>query len=611
MGKGFLPGVLWGGVSGIAVMAVLSLYAPLSAERSLEVQTEDEAGEVQSSVTEPAKTTVASVAEILEPETPEETAIAAVTSEPEVAPKIAEAETAEVEEPVVAEAEPEPVVEPAPEVVEPVVIVEVVPDVKEELEMDASAVAPETPVDDGITVVDAPEPQEERPIGIVIFEPEDKAPEVQAEAPIAIAEIAENALAVPEVQKVVVIEAAPAATLDVAPASELADEIGQTPVDPAIDPAAPTGLAENDAEASDAPILTARADAGLATAPTPQPFNAPALGDAPVQEGITAPLIEITAASPSRSTLPSIEPEPEVEATPETDPAAEDPAAEADSGASSADQPITIGVPQTPRAVTGVVTGRLPSLGGGTSATPGTQSASPAAVQTGSDALRAHAANPIANAGASGLMSIILIDAGAAGMPIEQMTDLAFPFSVAIDPVAPDAASRAAVYRAAGIEVLALPADLPESASASDVTVAMDSYFDTLPEAVAVLDTLDGKLQSSRSLLNPVLGVLQGTGHGFVTFSKGLNSAQQAARRAEVEGASVFRVLDGKSENPAAIKRTLDRAGFNAAKDGSVVLLGHSYADTVTTLLEWSLDAKSASLSIVPVSQILIGQPSS
>ncbi|MCY4335000.1 MAG: divergent polysaccharide deacetylase family protein [Litoreibacter sp.] len=315
----------------------------------------------------------------------------------------------------------------------------------------------------------------------------------------------------------------------------------------------------------------------------------------PGVESIAAPLIEITQASPGRSPLPTIEPEPEAT---EDDNGAE-PEAE-DSASSSASQPITIGVPSTP----GVVTGRLPSVSEGTAT-------EPAAVIQGSDALRAHAATPVETEGATALMSVVLIDAGEEGMPIGKLTDLAMPFSIAIDPVSPGAEKRAEAFRAAGVEVLTMPADLPASASASDITIAMASYFTILPESIALLDTLDGKLQSNRGLLDPVLSILQETGHGLVTFSRGLNSAQQAARRAEVENGAAFRVLDGASESPMTIKRTLDRAGFNAARDGNVILLGHTYPETVQTLLEWTLDSKSATLSIVPVSQILIEAPSS
>ncbi|MEM6594530.1 MAG: divergent polysaccharide deacetylase family protein [Pseudomonadota bacterium] len=610
MGKGFLSGVLWGSVSGVAVLAVLSLYAPLSAERERDL-TAPSAPDIEQSRATGTSGADTQEVDVAEGNTGSTAEIAvtdlAETVEPEPEMAVKEGEPLVTEEasdaPVIVTEAPEDSAEDtvAEEPVEEVVIVEVTPEPVEAPETVAAAQVDAAPDEDpdeqsGVQVVDAPEPQEDRPIGIVIYEPGSVAPEVQIDVPAGFAAVDENAPASQRVERVVEVQPAPAPTINAAPATELAEGIGETPVDPAIDPSAPNAIAQARVDAGSAPELSEEDPIQIAAAPSPQRVEAPTANPLPGDESSAAPLIEITQGTPNRSTLPSIEAD-----TPE-DEASAAPAQE--EVPSSADQPITIGVPATPRVSDGVVTNRLPSLGGGTAVAP---SSTPAAVQTG-DALRSFAATPVSTEGANAVMSIILIDAGEKGMPVAQLNDLAFPFSVAIDPVAPGASERAAAFRSAGIEVLAMPADLPASASSSDVAVAMTSYFDALPESVAVLDTLDGKLQSNRTLLNSVLGTVKETGHGLVIYSRGLNTAQQAATRAEVENGAIFRVLDGEGESVATVKRTLDRAGFNAARDGSVILLGHSYEDTVKTLLEWSLDAKAATLTMVPVSQILIGE---
>ncbi|MCY4336843.1 MAG: hypothetical protein OXC60_19485 [Litoreibacter sp.] len=169
MGKGFLSGVLWGSASGIAVMAVLSLYAPLSAERELEVQAAPEAP-VESSEAAPEQTVSEDTAQLVAEAQEDETRVNVAQSEAP-AEDLTVAQTDAVQ-PETEEAEPPvAVVEPTEDKVEDIVIVEVTP-------------APKTEA--------ASEPL------IVIHEPADKAPELQETtetAELAITESSEEAVA--------------------------------------------------------------------------------------------------------------------------------------------------------------------------------------------------------------------------------------------------------------------------------------------------------------------------------------------------------------------------------------------------------------------------------
>jgi len=91
-----------------------------------------------------------------------------------------------------------------------------------------------------------------------------------------------------------------------------------------------------------------------------------------------------------------------------------------------------------------------------------------------------------------------------------------------------------------------------------------------------------------------------------VTYDKGLNTAQKTAERQNVAAATVFRLLDGDLEATPKIKRYLSRAAFTAAQDGSVVVLGRAYPETVKALVEWALEDKVADMSVVPVSKIML-----
>lgn len=273
----------------------------------------------------------------------------------------------------------------------------------------------------------------------------------------------------------------------------------------------------------------------------------------------------------------------------------------------SSDTPITLQVPDTDNQATGVVVNRLPSLTAPQAEEEeATAEAEPVAVDIeGLGALRAFAADIDVTDGAS-MFGIVLVHAGEDGVGAAELADLDLPFSIAIDPSAPDAKEAAAIYRAAGIEVLAMLNDLPESSEPSDVAIAMEGYFGVLKEAVAVLDPLDARIQSNRDLLEPVLDAIAQTGHGLVTYDKGLNSAQKTAERQNIAVATVFRLLDGDLETTPKIKRYLSRAAFTAAQDGSVVVLGRAYPETVKALVEWALEDKVADMSVVPVSKIML-----
>jgi polysaccharide deacetylase 2 family uncharacterized protein YibQ len=87
------------------------------------------------------------------------------------------------------------------------------------------------------------------------------------------------------------------------------------------------------------------------------------------------------------------------------------------------------------------------------------------------------------------LIAVILIDEPDDRLDIETLTRFSFPVAFAIDPSRPDAAERAAIYRAAGFEVLMLASVIPEGATASDTEVALSVARDRVPEAIAIMDT--------------------------------------------------------------------------------------------------------------------------
>lgn len=368
------------------------------------------------------------------------------------------------------------------------------------------------------------------------------------------------------------------------------DRVDETPgADPTVGPIPSTAVISPDVSPvigglDASPSTPSAPSSGLYTA-LPNTITAPSSDTAPTADSSSAPRLAIVQDAPT----------PDV-----SGPATLQPA--------SSDQPIALPVPKIENPTANVVVNRLPSLGAEESAeTEQETEAEQVAILEASEvgALKAYAAAYEGTA-SEPVLSFIVIDTGVASDADAPLVELGVPFSVAIDASLAGAAERAAQYRAAGVEVLAIANDLPSSAAPSDVTVALSGYFSVLGTAIAVLDPLDARIQGNRSLLQPVLGSIRETGHGFITYDRGLNTAQQAARREGIASATVFRTLDANEESASRIKRYLKRAEFAANNDGAVVVMGHSYPETLRAVMEWALEDRPANMRIAPVSQVML-----
>jgi polysaccharide deacetylase 2 family uncharacterized protein YibQ len=183
---------------------------------------------------------------------------------------------------------------------------------------------------------------------------------------------------------------------------------------------------------------------------------------------------------------------------------------------------------------------------------------------------------------------------------------LPFPVTFVIDPASANAAAAAQIYRAAGQEVVMLASGIPAGASAADLEQTFQALATTLPEAVAVLDLPTGGFQDDRPLATLVVPVLKDQGRGLLTYDRGLNAADQVARRDGVRAATIFRMLDAEGEDTPLIRRYLDRAAFKAAQEGRVVVLGQTRDETVAAILEWTVEGRASSVALAPLTAVLI-----
>jgi len=148
-------------------------------------------------------------------------------------------------------------------------------------------------------------------------------------------------------------------------------------------------------------------------------------------------------------------------------------------------------------------------------------------------------------------------------------------------------------------------AKVPEGAVPTDVEVAFESAFSTLPETIAVLDVGDGGLQNDRDVTEQAMEILASQGRGFINASQGLNMAGRAADKAGVPAAVIYRDLDGDDQDARVVRRFVDQAAFRARQDSGVVLVGRVRPDTISALILWGTANQDEQVAVVPVSAVL------
>ncbi len=209
-------------------------------------------------------------------------------------------------------------------------------------------------------------------------------------------------------------------------------------------------------------------------------------------------------------------------------------------------------------------------------------------------------------------MSILLVDVGNAGVPLNQAATLDLPITFAVAVDRSDATLAAKTYFESGHEVLALSprsVQLSLSGGQSEEQVAdlLTEFFEIVPQSVGLLDVPEATLQNDRVLSNYVLNALQETGHGVVTYEQGLNVVLREADKAGVPAGLIYRALDQKGESEDAIKRHLDRAAAEASRSGHVLVIGSTRVDTIQAIQSWAQSRAAQNVALAPVSASIKG----
>ena len=268
----------------------------------------------------------------------------------------------------------------------------------------------------------------------------------------------------------------------------------------------------------------------------------------------------------------------------------------------------TIGAPAsiTSHRDTGVKVNRLPTaLSAETAA-----AVAPEASASGGGAIKRYS-QPFANADDKPLMGILLMDTGSdldgGEVGIAALRSFPYPISFAVDASLPDATERMRIYRDEGFEVLAM-VDLPAGAQPSDAETTLGVAFNHMPEVVGVLEGNRTGLQPNREVADQVTAILEQGGYGLVTQDKGLNTMPKLAVKNGVPAAAIFRDFDNKDQTPTVIRRFLDQAAFKAGIEGSVIMLGRMRPETISALLVWGLQDRATQVALAPISAVLKSQ---
>ncbi len=507
---------------------------------------------------------------------------------------------------------------------------------------DATAKAADPAANAAVTAPVTPEPAKPAPIAPAPVKAAPVAEAPAADAPPVAETSAEKPAADALAAKPVAASDAPAAPADavaevtapLAPAAATGD--APSPAQP-VPPATP--------EVADAPAVAAVAPA---KPPVPPPTDAPSEvllqaqqnGPAatpsvttgqPAAETPAAPGVLLAEPAPGAADLPPpppltpeeealLQPLPESEPTP---PAAIAPAPVPDAGTmpepAPAAQPEPVqtvepapALPTTPGLsdqATGVVTNRLPRIGAEPPAAEAEIPAAEAEILPAADdpdlPPLQRFARPYENAAGKPLYAILLVDDGATDVNRQELAALPLALSIVIDPLSDGAADRAAIWRAGGQEVVMAATGIPEGAAPSDLEQSFQELATRLPEAVAVIDPAGAVFQDNRPLATQVVPILAGQGRGLVTFDRGLNAADQVARRENLPATMIFRQLDAEGEDSPLIRRYLDRAAFKAAQEGEVAVIGALRPETVAAILEWSVEGRSSTVALAPVSALM------
>ena len=205
------------------------------------------------------------------------------------------------------------------------------------------------------------------------------------------------------------------------------------------------------------------------------------------------------------------------------------------------------------------------------------------------------------------ILSIVLVVDEQSQVDIQALKDIPFPLSLGIDVANFEGAKLMNLYRSNGFEVAAI-VDYPNAASEQEINDTLVSGLNRLDKTIAVIEGSPGNLQKTRSRSEQTASILSQSGHGLLVHEKGLNTIVREAKALGVPVRTIYRDLIELTGDSRTFRRFLDGAAFRArqeGKDSAIVVTASLHPETLGALLLWSLQNRSQSVTIAPLSQAL------
>jgi uncharacterized protein len=206
-------------------------------------------------------------------------------------------------------------------------------------------------------------------------------------------------------------------------------------------------------------------------------------------------------------------------------------------------------------------------------------------------------------------VGLVLLDVSRDLAAEAALVDLPFAVTVALDPFDPDSLRRALIYRAAGHEIVLTLDGVSPLSTASDLEVLFDAWLADFPEAIGVVDVPPGDGRRSRALAQSLVPLLRDMGLALIAPDRGLSPLLSAARAGGVAQAGLYRSLDPADETADAVRRFLDRAAFEAERQGSIAVIGRADREaTRAGIGDWLAGTRAARVQATPVGAVLAVQ---
>ncbi len=231
-------------------------------------------------------------------------------------------------------------------------------------------------------------------------------------------------------------------------------------------------------------------------------------------------------------------------------------------------------------------------------------------------------AAPALPRGAAPVLAVIVDDLGYDAAAARSVLALPTRISVAVLPNLPESTAIAEEAHRRGIQVLlhlpmeseagedkAEKIELHVGERAEEVARVMDEMLATVPYAAGVNNHQGSRATSDRALMTELAAALRARGLFFIDSRTVSGSrAYEAAVRAGVPAAARNIFLDD-DEQPAAIRRQLERAERLAREQGWCVAIGHPHPATLEVLAEMLPEVEARGIRLVSASEIVQRRP--